>query len=160
MPLQPQTDGLPSLRLAMVILLVSGCANWNQKPLVGGGPPSIVRAQNLDQPFPQEFIDTPANMEIIQSPTGQTLTLDQPDLPPIALREAIAMALRQSEVVRTLDGIESVTGFDPTIAESFFQIAVEHAGTVPAKLALAEHSIRLRKLDSARNLVDEVIKSA
>lgn len=50
--------------------------------------------------------------------------------------------------------------FDPTIAESFFQIAVEHAGTVPAKLALAEHSIRLRKLDSARNLVDEVIKSA
>ena len=50
--------------------------------------------------------------------------------------------------------------FDATIAESFFQIAVEHAGTVPAKLALAEHSIRLRKHEVARTLVDEVLKTA
>jgi len=50
--------------------------------------------------------------------------------------------------------------FDSSIAESFFQAAVDHAGTVQAKLALAEYSIRLRKLDMASTLVDEALSSA
>jgi outer membrane protein TolC len=140
MPLQLQTDGLPSLRLAMVILLVSGCANWNQKPLVCGGTPLIVRAQNLDLPMPQELIDRPVQTSGIRSPVGSTLTLDQPDLPPIALREAIEMALRQSEVVRTLDGIESVTGFDPTIAEA---LTSAESGVFAPELAMAYEGNRI-----------------
>ena len=50
--------------------------------------------------------------------------------------------------------------FDPMIAESFFEEAVELTGTVPAKLSLAEHSLRIRKSDVAEALVDEVLKSA
>jgi outer membrane protein TolC len=118
MPKQPRTKRLPSLRLAMVVLLVSGCACWFQKLLAGGETPWIVRPQNLDPEFRQEIVGTPTDMGISQSPSGSTRTLEQLDLPPITLREAIAMALRQSEVVRTLDGIESVTGFDPAIAEA------------------------------------------
>jgi tetratricopeptide (TPR) repeat protein len=49
--------------------------------------------------------------------------------------------------------------FDPSIAESFFEEAVEFTGTVPAKLSLAEFSLRIRKRDVAKSLVDEVLKS-
>ncbi|MCA9089325.1 MAG: TolC family protein [Planctomycetaceae bacterium] len=37
---------------------------------------------------------------------------------PLGLRGAIAMAMAHSDIIRTLDGIESVTGFDPSIAEA------------------------------------------
>lgn len=140
MPTQPRTDGLPSLRLAMVILLVSGCANWNQSTLVCGGTSLVVRSQSPDFPFHQEIVDTPANTAIIQSPTGSTLTLAQSDLPPIALRDAIAMALRQSEVVRTVDGIESVTGYDPAIAEA---LTSAEYGVFAPELAMAYEGNRI-----------------
>ena len=140
MPTQPRTDGLPSRLLAMVILLVSGCANGNQRSLVGGGTPSIVRAQSLDPPFSQEFIDTPENTVRFPSPAGSPLTLAQSDLPPISLREAIAMALRQSEVVRTLDGIEFVTGYDPTIAEALRRAEV---GVFAPEVAMAYEGNRI-----------------
>ena len=140
MPTQPRTDGLPSLFLAMVILLVSGCANGNQRSLVGGGTQSIVRAQSLDPPFSQEFIDTRANTARIQSLAESPLALAPSEMPPIALREAIAMALRQSEVVRTLDGIESVTGYDPTIAEALRSAEV---GVFAPEVAMAYEGNRI-----------------
>ncbi len=75
--------------------------------------------------------------------------------------KAVEASPQNQQITITIEaGQMSRDFFDPTIAESFFQLAVEHAGTVAAKLALAEHSIRLRKLESARNLVDEVLKSA
>lgn len=75
--------------------------------------------------------------------------------------KAVEASPHNQQILVTLEaGQMSRDFFDPTIAESFFQIAVEHGGTVPAKLALAEHSIRLRKPDPARKLVDEVLKSA
>jgi hypothetical protein len=68
---------------------------------------------------------------------------------------------RDQQITVTIEaGQMSRDFFDPTIAESFFQIAVDHADSVPAKLSLAEHSIRMRKPNAARALVDAVLKSA
>lgn len=50
--------------------------------------------------------------------------------------------------------------FDPRIAESFFEEAVGYAGTLPAKLSLAEYSLRIRKRAEAKALVDEVLEIA
>lgn len=47
--------------------------------------------------------------------------------------------------------------FDPAIAESLFEDAIAESASVPAKLALAEHLIRIRKIEQARVLVDEVL---
>ncbi|MES2476797.1 MAG: sulfotransferase [Verrucomicrobiota bacterium] len=49
--------------------------------------------------------------------------------------------------------------FDPVIAESYFEQSVELAEASPAKLALAEHSFRIRKKDVAMELVDELLAS-
>lgn len=75
--------------------------------------------------------------------------------------KAVEVSPRNQQVMVTIEaGKMARDFFDPTIAESFFQIAVEEAGSVAAKLALAEHSIRLRKREVARTLVDEVLQSA
>lgn len=68
----------------------------------------------------------------------------------------------KSEQVTVLIEAGNMAGgfFDPCIAEQFFELAVEQADNVPAKLALAEYSIRLRKRDVATILVDDVIRSA
>jgi tetratricopeptide (TPR) repeat protein len=50
--------------------------------------------------------------------------------------------------------------YDPSIAESFFEEAVELAGTVQSKLHLAEFLLRIRKRDAAKTLVDEVLATA
>ena len=50
--------------------------------------------------------------------------------------------------------------FDPSIAESFLEEAVEHSQTAAAKMALAEYAIRIRKRELASGLVDEVLKSS
>jgi hypothetical protein len=50
--------------------------------------------------------------------------------------------------------------FDPAIAETFFQNAVDESDSVMAKLSLAEHLMRLRKLEMAIALVDEVLKTS
>lgn len=49
--------------------------------------------------------------------------------------------------------------YDPSIAETFFEEAVELAGTVTAKLSLADYSLRIRKSAEAMSLVDEVLKT-
>jgi tetratricopeptide (TPR) repeat protein len=49
--------------------------------------------------------------------------------------------------------------FDPSIAESFFEEAAEMSKTPEAKLALAEFYTRIRKRESAKALVDEVIRA-
>lgn len=66
----------------------------------------------------------------------------------------------KSEQVKVLIEAGNMAGgfFDPSIAEQFFELAVEQADTVLAKLALAEYSIRLRKRDVATTLVDEVLR--
>jgi tetratricopeptide (TPR) repeat protein len=50
--------------------------------------------------------------------------------------------------------------YDPSIAEAFFEEAVELAGTAPAKLHLAEFLLRIRKYADARGLVHEVLETA
>lgn len=47
--------------------------------------------------------------------------------------------------------------FDPTIAETLFEDAIAESATVQAKLALAEHLIRIRKTDQAQALVDDIL---
>jgi len=50
--------------------------------------------------------------------------------------------------------------YDPVIAEFYFHKALEFAGSIEAKLALAEHCIRMRKHEVSKTLVDEVIKKS
>jgi hypothetical protein len=47
--------------------------------------------------------------------------------------------------------------FDPSVAETLLEDAVAESPALPAKLALAEHLIRIRKIEQARVLVDEVL---
>jgi tetratricopeptide (TPR) repeat protein len=78
-----------------------------------------------------------------------------------AFEKAVELAPKQERLdVLLRAGTMAENFFDPTIAESFFLEAVETAGTVPAKLSLAEHSLRIRKRELAMNLVDEVLNSA
>ena len=75
--------------------------------------------------------------------------------------KAVEVSPKNQQVLVTIEAGRMARDFyDPTLAESFFQIALEESGTVAAKLALAEHSLRLRKREVAANLVDEILKSA
>lgn len=67
-------------------------------------------------------------------------------------RERLNVLLKAGNMARNF--------FDPSIAESFFDEAVELAGTVPAKLSLAEFSLRIRKHAEAKVLVDEALQLA
>ncbi len=57
-------------------------------------------------------------------------------------------------------GTMATNFYDTRIAESFFEEAIETAGAVPAKLHLAEFSQRIRKRETAKGLINEVLEKA
>lgn len=78
-----------------------------------------------------------------------------------SLEKAVEVSPKNERVSALLKaGTMARNFYDHTIAESFFIEAVEISKTIPAKLALAEYSLRIRKPDVSRALVDEVIASA
>lgn len=78
-----------------------------------------------------------------------------------AFEEAVESAPKHERLnVLLKAGTMAKNFYDPTIAESFLEEAVEMSATIPAKLTLAEHSLRIRKRDVAMSLVHEVLDLA
>jgi tetratricopeptide (TPR) repeat protein len=76
-----------------------------------------------------------------------------------AFENAVEITPKHERVATLLKAGSMASNFyDPTIAESYFEEAVELAGTLSAKLALAEFLLRIRKREQAWLLVDEAIK--
>lgn len=74
--------------------------------------------------------------------------------------QAVERAPRQERLATLIKaGMMARNFFDPSVAETLFDEAVAESGAPGAKLALAEHSIRIRKIEQAQALVDEVLSS-
>lgn len=74
--------------------------------------------------------------------------------------EAVELAPRHDRAATLIRaGLMARYFFDPAVAETLFEDAIAESATAPAKLALAEHLIRIRKTEQARALVDEILAS-
>jgi len=79
-----------------------------------------------------------------------------------AFEKAVELSPRQQRMKVLVEAGKMSSDFlDPTIAEAFLTEAIGLAGkTEDAKLALAELSLRIRKREIAKVMVDEVLKSS
>lgn len=104
---------------ALLGIAGSGCALRGTSAY--STPAPVVRGQ--DSPLvPTRYAQHAA---IPEAATPQPRTA----LQPITLREAVGLALQQSDVIRTLDGISPVTAYDPGIRTS--EISAEIGGFAP-----------------------------
>ena len=129
-PLPPllRTNWLPSLLAVLWVFAISGCAHRvaNIDGRGDGEARIVIRGQAPEMPPRENDPHGGLGMPIDSIDRGflpQNRLADsrQDTAPPpmsLHLRDAIAMALSRSDVIRTLNGIESVTGYDPAIADA------------------------------------------